>query len=74
MASKPKVFVREATGLVREIGVRDHALTAMNGVVPLAAIAMTPFWIYVAIPGGDPTIGIILGCLFGIFGYITHMQ
>jgi len=71
MASKPKVFVREATGLVREIGVRDHALTAMNGVVPLAAIAMTPFWIYVAIPGGDPTIGIALGCVFGIFGYIT---
>jgi amino acid transporter len=71
MSSKPKVFVREATGLVREIGVRDHALTAMNGVVPLSAIAMTPFWIYVAIPGGDPTIGIVLGCLFGIFGYIT---
>jgi len=71
MTSKPKVFVREATGLVREIGVRDHALTAMNGVVPMMAIAFTPFWIYLAIPGGDPTVGIVLGCVFGILGYIS---
>jgi amino acid transporter len=43
----------------------------MNGVVPVMAIAMTPFWIYLAIPGGDPIVGIVLGCLFGIFGYMT---
>src|SRR5208282_6474171 len=71
LCPKPPVFVREATGLVREIGLRDYAITAMNGVVPLAAIAFTPFWIFVAIPGGDPTIGIALGCVFGIFGYLT---
>jgi len=71
MARRPKVFVRGTTGLVREIGVREHAMIAMNGVVPLMAIAMTPFWIYLAIPGGDPIIGVVLGCLFGIFGYMT---
>jgi APA family basic amino acid/polyamine antiporter len=71
LASKPKVFVREATGLVREIGVRDHALTAMNGVVPMMAITFTPYWVYLAVPGGDPTVGIVLGCIFGIIGYIS---
>ena len=48
----------------------DYMLTAMNGVVPMAAIAMTPFWILVAIPGGDPIIGIIVACIFSVFGTI----
>jgi basic amino acid/polyamine antiporter, APA family len=68
MSGKPKVFVREATGLVRTISQMDHLVTNMNGVVPLAAIAMTPFWIFVAIPGGDPIIAIVIAALFSIFG------
>jgi len=70
MASKPKVFVRDATGLVRELSPLDYAITTMNGVVPMAAIAMTPFWILIAIPGGDPIIGIVMACIFSIFGTI----
>jgi len=70
MSGKSKVFVREATGLVREMSTLDYAITTMNGVVPMAAIAMTPFWILVAIPGGDPIIGIVIACIFSVFGTI----
>jgi len=56
-----KSFVRDATGLVREISLFDHLVTNMNGVVPLAALALTPWWIWFAVPGGDPLISTVTG-------------
>jgi APA family basic amino acid/polyamine antiporter len=64
------VFVREATGLVREISFFDHLITNMNGVVPLAALALTPWWIWYAVPGGDPLYATVEGFLFSVFGSI----
>lgn len=63
-----KTFVREATGLVREIGFLDHLVTNMNGVVPLAAIVLTPWWIFFAVKGGDLMLAILCGWLFTMFG------
>ncbi len=65
-----KTFVREATGLVREISFFDHLLTNMNGVVPLAALALTPWWIWFAVPGGDPLLATVLGFIFSVVGSI----
>jgi amino acid transporter len=66
MASK--TFVRPSTGLVREIGFLDHLITNMNGVVPLAAIVLTPWWIFFAVRGGDLMLAILGGWLFTMFG------
>ncbi len=66
MASK--TFVREATGLVREIGFLDHLVTNMNGVVPLAAIVLTPWWVFFAVKGGDVMLAILAGWLLTMFG------
>jgi len=65
-----KAFVREATGLVREISFLDHVVTNMNGVVPLAAMVLTPWWIWFAVPGGDPILATVAGFLFGALGYL----
>ncbi|MEM4004657.1 MAG: hypothetical protein QXM43_03355, partial [Desulfurococcaceae archaeon] len=67
MSGKP-LFVREATGFVREIGFVDHLITNMNGVVPLAAIVLTPWWVFFAVKGGDLALAIIGGWLFTMFG------
>lgn len=69
MASK--TFVRDATGLVREISFFDHLMTNMNGVVPLAALALTPWWIWFAVPGGDPLLATALGFIFSVVGSIV---
>jgi len=70
--TKPaKSFVRDATGLVREISFLDHLVTNMNGVVPLAAIALTPWWIWFAVPGGDPLVATALGFIFSVAGSIV---
>ncbi len=69
MASK--VFVRESTGLVREIGFLDHLITNMNGVVPLAAIVLTPWWVFFAVKGGDVMLAIIGGWLFTMLGSLV---
>jgi len=66
-----KTFVREATGFVREIGFLDHLITNMNGVVPLAAIVLTPWWVWYAVPGGDPLIASVGGVLFTLFGSLV---
>jgi amino acid transporter len=66
--SKRPLFVREATGFVREIGFLDHLITNMNGVVPLAAIVLTPWWIFFAVKGGDLMLAILGGWLFTMFG------
>ncbi|MCS7138400.1 MAG: amino acid permease [Candidatus Caldarchaeum sp.] len=63
-----KVFVRDATGLVREIGFLDHLVTNMNGVVPLAAIVLTPWWVFFAVKGGDLLLAIVGGYLFTMLG------
>ncbi|MEM2041454.1 MAG: amino acid permease [Nitrososphaerota archaeon] len=63
-----KTFVREATGLVREIGFLDHLVTNMNGVVPLAAIVLTPWWVFFAVKGGEVMLAIVGGWLFTMFG------
>lgn len=65
-----KSFVRDATGLVREISLVDHLITNMNGVVPLAALALTPWWIWFAVPGGDPLISTVTGFIFSVLGTI----
>lgn len=69
MASK--TFVRDATGLVREISFSDHLMTNMNGVSPLAALALTPWWIWFAVPGGDPLLATVLGFIFSVVGTIV---
>ena len=66
-----KSFVRDATGLVREISLFDHLVTNMNGVVPLAALALTPWWIWFAVPGGDPLIATIGGFICSALGTIV---
>jgi len=63
-----KTFVRDATGLVRELSFFDHAMTNLNGVVPLAAIVLTPWWVWFAVPGGDPILATIGGFLFSVLG------
>ena len=65
-----KTFVRDATGLVREISLLDHLVTNMNGVVPLAALALTPWWIWFAVPGGDPLTSTVTGFTFSVLGTI----
>ena len=65
-----KTFVRDATGLVREISLLDHLVTNMNGVVPLAALALTPWWIWFAVPGGDPLTSTVTGFIFSVLGTI----
>ena len=65
-----KSFVRDATGLVREISLFDHLVTNMNGVVPLAALALTPWWIWFAVPGGDPLTSTVTGFICSAFGTI----
>ena len=71
MTKPAKSFVRDATGLVREISFLDHLVTNMNGVVPLAAIALTPWWIWFAVPGGDPLVATALGFIFSVAGSIV---
>lgn len=71
MAKSPKTFVRDATGLVREISFLDHLVTNMNGVVPLAAVALTPWWIWFAVPGGDPLVATLMGFAFSVCGSIV---
>ena len=66
-----KSFVRDATGLVREISLFDHLVTNMNGVVPLAALALTPWWIWFAVPGGDPLIATVTGFICSVLGTIV---
>jgi len=66
-----KTFAREATGLVREISFFDHLMTNMNGVVPLAALALTPWWIWFAVPGGDPLLATVGGFLLSVVGSIV---
>jgi APA family basic amino acid/polyamine antiporter len=65
-----KSFVRDATGLVREISLFDHLVTNMNGVVPLAALALTPWWIWFAVPGGDPLLATVTGFICSVAGTI----
>jgi len=65
-----KSFVRDATGLVREISLFDHLVTNMNGVVPLAALALTPWWIWFAVPGGDPLTSTLTGFICSALGTI----
>lgn len=67
----PKTFIREATGLVREISFFDHLITNMNGVVPMASMVLTPWWIWFAVPGGDPLFAMLGGYLFGVFGTLV---
>jgi len=43
----------------------------MNGVVPLAALALTPWWIWFAVPGGDPLVATLLGFFFSVVGSIV---
>jgi amino acid transporter len=71
LAKPAKTFVRDATGLVREISFLDHLVTNMNGVVPLAALALTPWWIWFAVPGGDPLVATVLGFFFSVVGSIV---
>ena len=71
MTKPAKSFVRDATGLVREISFLDHLVTNMNGVVPLAAIALTPWWIWFAVPGGDPLVATVMGFAFSVVGSIV---
>jgi APA family basic amino acid/polyamine antiporter len=65
--AEKKVFLREATGLVREIGFLQHVLINGNA-LPLMSVAITPWYIWVAIPGGDPIIATLLAFLFSAFG------
>lgn len=63
-------FVRNASGLVRELSFWDYFITNMNGVQPLASMMVTPWFIWFAVKGGDPVIGLIGGLFFGLFGTI----
>jgi amino acid transporter len=42
----------------------------MNGVVPLAALALTPWWIWFAVPGGDPLLATVTGFICSVMGTI----
>lgn len=67
MAEKRPVFVRDATGLVREISFLEH-LTINGTSLPLISVAVTPWFVWVGVGGaGDPIIATILGFIFTIF-------
>jgi len=66
-----QTFVRDATGLVREVGFLDYLLTNLNGVTFFYSLAVTPWFIWFATPGGDAIIGSIGGVLFTVFGAIV---
>jgi amino acid transporter len=68
--AKAQVFAREATGLVRAIGLRDHAITNLNGVGLLITIPMAPIWIFTVVSGGDAVIGAAVGGLLTLLGPI----
>jgi amino acid transporter len=42
----------------------------MNGVVPLAAVVLTPWWVWFAVPGGDPLLASFGGLLFSLVGTV----
>jgi APA family basic amino acid/polyamine antiporter len=68
---KPTVFVRDATGLVRQFGATEHFITNLNGVVPIFAPAFTAWFIWYAIPGGSVAWATIGSFLFAACGFVT---
>jgi amino acid transporter len=66
-----KTFVREATGLVREVSFLDYFMTNLNGVTFFYALAVTPWYIWYATAGGDVVLGSIGGLLLNVFGNIV---
>ena len=72
-----KLFVREATGLVRELSVFDglmFGLSATGG--PGAALMFFVFLVATAIPGSDMISAILIGLPFGLcfmicYGFLT---
>jgi amino acid transporter len=67
----PELWVRESTGLVREMGLLEHFFVSTNA-LPLASIAITPWFIMVAIPGGDPLIATAIAFVFTIFALLSY--
>jgi amino acid transporter len=60
-------FVREATGLVREVaGLEAFALNIGGSGPFLFSLAFTSFFVFVAVPGVDFALVIVLGGLFSI--------
>lgn len=65
------VFVREATGLVREYSPIEGFISNFGNVSPIFSAAFTTFFIYYAVPGGDVVFNTFLGMMCGILGYVT---
>jgi APA family basic amino acid/polyamine antiporter len=60
------VFAREATGLVRELGFLEH-FTINGNALPFLSITFTAWYVWVAVPGGDPIIATILAFVLTAF-------
>lgn len=72
MPEKGPVFVREATGLVREIGFLEQ-LTLNGTALPLISVAITPWFVWVALGGaGDPILATLMGFIFTIFTILCY--
>lgn len=57
-----RVFVREATGLVREISLFDGLIWSLSASGPIGwALAYTLFYVYISMPGADLVTAILVG-------------
>ena len=61
------VFVRDATGLVRDVGFFDIVVYNMLPIAPGLTLALYLFWIPGAFPGGSLVWAMLIACFLAIF-------
>ena len=71
MEEGKEIFVRKASGLVREMSWFESMLTNYNGVGTIWLAAFTAFFIYYAVPRMDAKLAVFGVFLLGVFGYLT---
>lgn len=67
----PELFVRKASGLVRDVGWLEATFANYNGVGTIWLTAFSMFFIYMGVPQGDATVALLVVGLLGLFGYTT---
>jgi basic amino acid/polyamine antiporter, APA family len=72
LTSRPKLFTRDATGLVRNASLLDAFLFGLSCSIPFAAnFYLYPFYTYI-LPGADWTVASIIALVFAIPIYIVY--
>jgi len=64
---KPTLFLREATGLVREVGFWDAVVYNILPLAPGICLAYWLFWIPGTFPGGSIVGAMLVACFFALF-------